>query len=89
MIYVDQIAELAAESIKAASLTPLRARESVPSSHCEAGPRENAIIGDDSLMAIPISGSDGTGNLPIADVDKWGRRIARRPVMAVAFAHGR
>jgi len=44
MIYVDQIAELAAESIKAASLTPLRARESAPSSHCEAGRRENAII---------------------------------------------
>jgi hypothetical protein len=44
MIYIDQIAELVAESIKAASLTPLRARESVPLSHCEAGRRENAII---------------------------------------------
>ena len=44
MIYIDQIAELAAESIKAASLTPLRARESVPSSHCDAGRLENAII---------------------------------------------
>jgi hypothetical protein len=43
-VYIDQIAELAAESVKAASLTPLRARESVPLSHCEAGRRENAII---------------------------------------------
>jgi hypothetical protein len=60
MIYIDQIAELAAESIKAASLAPLRARESVPSSHCEADCRENAIIGDDNLWSIPISGSDGT-----------------------------
>jgi hypothetical protein len=60
MIYIDQIAELAAESIKAASLTPLRARESVASSRCEAGRRENAIIGDDSLWSIPISGRDGT-----------------------------
>jgi hypothetical protein len=51
MIYIDQIAELAAESIKAAYLTPLPARESAPSSHCEAGPRQHAISGDD--------GSDG------------------------------
>jgi len=43
-VYIDQIAELAAESVKAASLTPLRARESAPLSHREAGRRENAII---------------------------------------------
>jgi hypothetical protein len=43
-VYIDQIAELAAESVKAASLTPLRARESAPLSHREADRRENAII---------------------------------------------
>jgi hypothetical protein len=43
-VYIDQIAELAAESVKAASLTPLRAHESAPLSHREAGRRENAII---------------------------------------------
>ena len=43
-VYIDQIAELAAESVKAASLTPLRARESAPLSHREAGRRENEII---------------------------------------------
>ena len=43
-VYIDQIAELAAESVKAASLTPLRARESAPLSHREAGRHENAII---------------------------------------------
>jgi len=59
-VYVDHIGELAAESVKAASLIPLRARESVPSSHCEAGGRENGIIGDESLWSIRISGSDGT-----------------------------
>jgi hypothetical protein len=59
-VYIDHIAELAAESVKTASLVPLRARESVPSSRCEAGGRENGIIGDDSLRSIPISGSDGT-----------------------------
>jgi hypothetical protein len=42
MIYIDQIAELAAESIKAASLTPLQADESAPLSRREAVRDENA-----------------------------------------------
>jgi hypothetical protein len=64
MIYIDHIAELAAESIKAASLTPLRTRESVPSSRGEAGPRENAIIGDDSLMIDSHLGQPWNGKPP-------------------------
>jgi hypothetical protein len=64
MIYIDQIAELAAESIKAAYLTPLRARESVPSSHCEAGPREHAISGDDGLMVDSHLGQRWNGKPP-------------------------
>jgi hypothetical protein len=43
-VYIDQIAELAAESVKAASLTPLQARERAPLSHREAARRENEII---------------------------------------------
>jgi hypothetical protein len=43
-VYIDQIAELAAESVKAASLAPLRAREGAPLSRQEAGRREHAII---------------------------------------------
>jgi hypothetical protein len=40
--YTDQIEELAAESIKAASLTPLQADESGPLSRREAVRGENA-----------------------------------------------
>jgi hypothetical protein len=64
MIYIDQIAELAAESIKAAYLTPLRARESVPSSHCEAGPPENAVSGDDGLVVDSHLGLRWNGKPP-------------------------
>ena len=51
-VYIDQIAELTAESVKAASLTPLRARESAPLSHREAGRRENANAGRRYHQAI-------------------------------------
>jgi hypothetical protein len=68
MIYIDQIAELTAESIKAASLTPLRARESVPSSHCEAGGRENAII-ETRAIAHPATGRGGRAGPDLNEYD--------------------
>ena len=68
MIFIDQIAELVAESIKAASSTPLRACESVPLSHCEAGGRENAII-ETRTVAHPATGRGGRGGPDLNEHD--------------------
>ena len=47
--YIDQIEELAAESVKAASLTPLQADESAPLS------RREAVRGEGRANVSPLS----------------------------------